>query len=86
MLELIVDNVYKKSSATGDSAMTDLSMSHFATKEDFLRAKADLAKQQAETVTVKAAPNKVEVTRLIAGVELKLVQSGFRWHLGVKKK
>ena len=58
MLELVVDNVYKKSS----------------TEE----------KNMADRITVVASKSETTVTRLIAGVELALKQSGKRWVLSVK--
>lgn len=66
--------------------MSELSSSMFKNKADFLTAKADLANQEKERVTVSAQPGTCEVTRLVAGVELKLQSSGKHWRLSAKKK
>lgn len=85
MIDATGENSYNKLS-TKENDMSDLSMSMFATKEDLLRARADLSRQDQERVRVVAAPGLVSVTRLVAGVELALKQSGSRWVLSAKKQ
>ena len=66
--------------------MSNLSMSMFAAKEDFLKAKADLQLQAQERVRVVATPEQTTTIRLIAGVELALRESGKHWTLSARKQ
>ena len=59
--------------------MSDLSMSQFMSREEFERARAEKAAK------VHAEPGRLEVTRLVCGVELKLVEEGKRWTISVRK-
>ncbi len=65
--------------------MTDLSMSMFVNKADFLRAQADLRQQEQERVQVTVTPQAMTTTRLVCGVELALKESGKRWTLSARK-
>ena len=62
-----------------------LVMSQFLSKEDFLRAKTDLARQSSEVTKLTATPFQTVITRLICGVELKMKQRGKHWNLEVRK-
>lgn len=65
--------------------MTDLSMSMFASKEDFLKAQADLRQQDQERVRIVATPEATTTTRLVSGIELKMKQAGVHWTLSARK-
>lgn len=61
--------------------MSDLSMSQFATKEDFKKALME------EGVTnVVAEPGRLVATRLVCGVELRMIEEGKHWQLSAHKK
>lgn len=61
--------------------MSDLSMSQFTSKENLEHARLD------EGVTqISAAPGRLVATRLVCGVELKMVEEGSHWCLSVRKK
>lgn len=59
--------------------MSDLSMSQFVSREEFERARAE------EASKVHAEPGRLEATRLVCGVELKLIEEGKRWTFSARK-
>lgn len=79
MLELLLSPDYKEAS-TQENQMSDLSMSMFATKEELQQAR------EQERTQVTVTPNGFKATRLVAGVELALKQSGKRWTLTAKPR
>jgi hypothetical protein len=60
--------------------MSDLSMSQFLNREDFQKAIAEEATQ------VQAKPGCLTATRLVCGVELRLVDTGKHWTLSAQKR
>ena len=79
MLELLLPLDYKETS-TQENEMSDLSMSMFASKEEFQKAR------EQERTRVTVTPEGFKATRLVSGVELALKQSGKHWTLSAKPR
>lgn len=59
--------------------MSDLSMSQFVSRKELERAREE------EATKVHAEPGQLVATRLICGVELKLIEEGKRWTFSARK-
>ena len=59
--------------------MSDLSMSQFVSREEFERAREE------RMTKVHAEPGRFEATRLVCGVELRLVEEGKHWTISARK-